>query len=236
MSLIIDALKRLDRERSIPPSGMVKIASFLKPDLPLRGKDGPSQIADLENAFLRLCEMISGHADLPEVLGEIVKECVFCVRAHRAGVYMMEDGKEYLGDRLKFISSFNQQGEQVFLEEEETIARESLAEQKALLLKKEDLDTRCPVDQPGWTFTAMMAFPLLSRNRPVGVLSAVLFNTRQGFDDRELQLFSGFARLASIAVEMDDLFREVRRGASRRKEFENHLDRILSRLGTDPGT
>ena len=236
MSLILDELNRLDRERPIRPSGMVKVAeSFLRLDLPHRGKETLRHIAALENAFLHICEMISAHSDLREVLWEIVKECLFCVRAHRATISMMDSTREGLRGQSKFIYSFDHQGKEVYGEEEQAVVRESFEQQKPILLQKEDLLTRFPVRRPDREFTAIMTFPFLSRNQPVGILSAVLFNAGHGFDERRLRLFSGFARLASIAMEMDDLFREVRQGAGWRRDLENYLDKILTRLGTAPG-
>ncbi len=235
MSRILDTLKKLDRERLIRPSGTVKIdPRILKPALHLPGKE--AQITDQQNSFLHIFEMISAHADLGQTLGEIVKECFFCVRAHRVTIFIMDDREECLQEHLKFIYSLDPHYEEMNREEEEAIARESFEQYRPFLLQKEDLGPRSAARNSKWDLTAIMTFPFATRHRPVGTLSAVLFNGRQGFDERSLQLFSRFARLPAIAIEMDNLFREVGRKPMLRRDFENYLDKILAQLGTAPGT
>jgi GAF domain-containing protein len=241
LSLILDALKRLekrlDRGAPLRPSGVGQIAEILKPDILVRGKETPGPITYLENAFLHICEMISAHSEPREVLREIVKDCLSCVRAHRATIFLIDDKRERLRENLKFISSFGPNLGEIYREEEEAIALESFEQNKPFLLHEEEIYARYPGKGPDREkFTAIMTFPLTSRNQPIGILSAVLFNGRHAFDERTLQQLSGFARLASIVVEMDDLLREVRQGSKWRRDFEKYVDRILSRLGTAPSS
>jgi transcriptional regulator with GAF, ATPase, and Fis domain len=228
MSLILDALKRLDLQRSIRPGRIGKIpVEILKSDLPLRGKEALKHVGSFENAFPHICAMITAHLDLCELLGEIVKECLFCLRAHRATIFMMDDRRESLREHPKLIHSLDPHRQEVYRQEEEAIARESFEQNKPFVLEKKDIYARFPDREPNWKFTSIMTFPFASRNEPVGILSAILFNGRHSFDGKRLQQFSCFARLASMAVEMDDLFQEVQRGAIWRRDFENYLDNIL---------
>ncbi len=204
----------------------------------LRGKEALRHIAHLENAFPHICDMISTHVDLDKILWEITKECLHCVRAHRTTLFIMDAAAEILKEETKIVYTFDHQREQVYQIEEEEIAWKSFEEEKPFLLEIEDFPALFPGRNPNWELSSMMAFPFVSRKKPVGVLSAVLFNGKNGFDEEKFRLFSGFAKLASVAVEMADFLREIDRETVWRRNFEKYLDDVLIRLqrsGSSPG-
>ena len=196
----------------------------------LWGKAALRHIAHLENAFPRICEMIINHVDLRKILSEIAKECLHCIRAHRTTIFIMDPAVEILKEYFKITYSFDQNREQAYQKEEEEMARKSFKQDKPLLLDSQDLPEFFPVRNPAWELTSVMTFPIIRRSKPIGILSAVSFNGNHGFDEERFRLFSGFARLISIAVEMADLLGEIDRKTVWRRDFERHLEQILTPL------
>jgi uncharacterized protein (TIGR02266 family) len=64
----------------------------------------------------------------------------------------------------------------------------------------------------------------------MGVASLVLINEENGFDEENMQFFSSFANLASIAMEMSDLPEGGHKGKSLRVPNERSTENILDRL------
>jgi GAF domain-containing protein len=203
----------------------------------LRRKEALGHIAHLENAFSHLLGMIGTNMDLGQVLWEITRECLHCVGAPRIALFFMEPAPAVLDGQLKFVYSFDHESEQAYQREEEEIVEKSFEQDKPFLLEIEDLRAIFPGRNPDWELISAMTFPVLVRGKAVGILSAVSFNGNHGFDEESFQLFSGFAKLTSIAVEMADLLRGMHREALWRKDLEEYLDRVLIRLqGSKPHT
>jgi hypothetical protein len=173
--------------------------------------------------------MISSHGDLGQILWQITKECLRCVRAHCTTMFIMDPAVEILTGQARFIYSYDLRGRHTYQKEEEKIAWKSFEEEKPLVLEVEDLRELFPERNPRWELTAMMTFPFVYRNKAVGVLSAASFDANHTFDEKRFRSLSGFAGLTSLAVGMADLLREANREAAWRREFEQSLDKILSR-------
>ncbi len=211
-------------------SGMIPKIFRPGPPKGLRGKEALRHIAHLEHAFPHICDMITAHVDLDKVLWEIPKEVLYCVEAHRATIFIMDTAAEALTRGQTFVYSPEHHRQRAYRKEEEEIVSQSFDQEKPFLLDVEDFPELFPGHNPNWELTSMMTFPFASRKKPVGVLSAVLFNGRHGFDEGRFRLFSGFAKLTSLAVEMADLLREIEREAVWKREFEKYLNEVLIRL------
>ena len=68
----------------------------------------------------------------------------------------------------------------------------------------------------------------------MGVASLVMINEENGFDEKNMQFFSSFANLASIAMEMSDLPEEGHRGKGLRITNEPSTENILDQLPIPP--
>jgi len=81
---------------------------------------------------------------------------------------------------------------------------------------------------------SLMSCPLSSRGDTMGVASLVLITEENGFDEKNMQFFSSFANLASIALEMSDLPEEGHKGKGLRNKSERSTENILGHLSIPP--
>ncbi len=185
---------------------------------------------DLENAFANICNLIRAHADVPRILWEINKNCFYCLRADRATTFILDTTKQDLQHHTKFTYCTDPSREKVRLKEEEEIARRSFERNKPLALGEKEVAELFPESRDqGWLSSAM-AFPFASRGKLVGVITVMVIDRRRGFGQENLRLLSAFGHLASIALEMADLLRELHQEAVWRRDFEKSLDNILIHL------
>lgn len=184
-------------------------------------------------ALFQIASAVSNRMDLPEILEIIARESLNCLKAHRSTVFALNEKSGIL--KTQFTFTFDPVNEQVGLFEEKEIARKSLRQRKSFLLREPaDFSEFLKYDERDRKITSLLCIPLISQDKPLGVLSAVILDEDRKFNERDLQFLMTLAMQASMAKEKSSLDAEVRRGAGYRKEYEQYLDYILNQLQTLP--
>lgn len=182
-------------------------------------------------ALFQIASAITNRKGLPEILEIIARESLNCLKAHRSTVFALDEKSGILKPQFSFTS--DALSEQVGLFEEKEMARMSLRQRKAFLLREPaDFSEYLKYPERDRKITSLLCIPLVSRDRSVGVLSAVMIDEDRKFNERDLQFLMVLGIQAAMAEEKSSLDAELRRGASYRKDYEQYLDHILSQLQT----
>jgi uncharacterized protein (TIGR02266 family) len=183
----------------------------------------------LETALFQISSAIHAHKDLPKILELIVRESLDYLNAHRSTIFLIERKSGILKKQCSCV--IDPADEQVSLFEEKEVARKALRQMSPLLLREaKDFSDFFRYEQRARKISSILCIPLHSRGKPIGVLSVILINGKNTFNEKNLKSLSLFGNQASIAIESAHLQEEVRRGVSLRKTYEGYLDDILSQL------
>jgi len=191
-------------------------------------------IERLEKSFSQISSLISGHKDLNTILEVIVRDALNSLEAHRCTLFLMQEKTGGLQTQFTFAS--DRFYEDLGLNEEKEVAWKTFQMNNPLLLRKpEDFSEFFKLRQQERKITSLMSIPLSSQGKRVGVLSVVLINQEKyGFDEKNLQLFSSFANLTSIAMEIAHVAEGVHKGEGIRMSYYPFVDDILHRLLSQP--
>lgn len=180
-------------------------------------------------AFFQISSIINAHKDRNMTLELIVREALNMIRGHRCTIFLLDPKSGIL--KTQFGYAQDPLNEQVGLFEEKEIARRTLRQRRAFLLREpRDFAEFFKYGERDRKITSMMSIPLSSQDRTIGVLSIALINEERRFTEKDLQFLMIFGNYASIAVENDYLQEEVRKGINFRKSYEQYLDDILNQL------
>ncbi len=184
-------------------------------------------------ALFQIASAVTNRMELPDILEIIARESLNCLKAHRSTVFALDEKSGIL--KTQFTFTFDPMNEQVGLFEEKEMARKSLRQRKTFLLREPaDFSEFLKYHERDRKITSLLCIPLISQDKPLGVLSVVILDEERKFSDRDLQFLMTLAIQASMAKEKSSLDAEVRRGAGYRKEYEQYLDYILNQLQTLP--
>jgi len=180
-------------------------------------------------ALLKISSAISGKRKFEFIMELIAQESGNCLQAHRVNIFRLDGSRDILNTQYSFAP--HPLYEQISLLEEKEVARKVLKQNVSFLLKgPQDFSEFFRYQERKRKITSLMSIPVCSQGKPVMVLSAVRIDDDHSFNDEDLQFFSIFGHQASIALEMDRLGEELRKGASFRRSYEGFLDNILDQL------
>jgi uncharacterized protein (TIGR02266 family) len=167
----------------------------------------------METAFLHISSAISAHQDLNRTLEVIARESLNCLRANRSTIFLIDPKSGNLKPR--FTHALDPLDERVGLFEESELAQKALQHKKPFLVGGRGKVANLSKGQEHERkVISLMNFPLSAKGDTVGVASLVLINEENGFDEKNMRLFSSFANLASIAMEMSHLPEGALKGES----------------------
>jgi uncharacterized protein (TIGR02266 family) len=179
-------------------------------------------IERLETALFNISSAITAHQDLNKTLEVIVQESLNCLKANRSTIFLIDPKSGNL--KPQFTQALDALDERVGLFEEREVAQKTFELKKPFLVGGRGKSSDLPKGQKHERkIISLMSFPLSSKGDTMGVASLVLINEEDGFDEKNMQFFSSFVNLASIAMEMSNL----PEGAHKRKGF---------RMPSEPGT
>jgi uncharacterized protein (TIGR02266 family) len=195
----------------------------------VKGTKALSHIECLENAFFQISSVINAHKDLQAIFEVIVQESLYCLKAHRSAIFLLDEKNGILKIQCTHVSDPSY--EQIGLNEEREVAQKTLKNNKPFLLGGQgNFSDFFKYQKQGRKVTSLMSIPFSSNGKAIGLLSVVMIDEESGFDEKSLQFFSSFANLVSTAMEMVRLVEEVRKGNHFRNTYERYLDNILSQL------
>jgi len=181
------------------------------------------------SAFLQVSSAIKGQMDIAGIFEFIGRESARCSKAHRSTVFLVDGAKA--GVKTQYTYSPDRLDEKLGFLLEREVARRAIAEKKPILLREpRDFSEFFKYDERGRKITSLLSIPFGFQGKAFGTISLALINGRRAFDEKDLQLLSIFANHASIALENQYLLDEVRKAASLRKSYEEHLDELMKQL------
>jgi uncharacterized protein (TIGR02266 family) len=170
---------------------------------------------------------------LNKTLEVIAREALHCLKANRSTIFLIDPKSGNL--KPQFTHALDPLDERVGLFEEREVAQKALEEKKTLLVGGRGKSSDSSKSQKHQRkIISLMSCPLSSRGDTMGVASLVMINEENGFDEKNMQFFSSFANLASIAMEMSDLPEEGHRGKGLRITNEPSTENILDQLPIPP--
>ena len=179
------------------------------------GKETPAimQFERLRAAIFNISSAIIAHEDLNKILEVIARESLNCLEANRSTIFLTDPQTGNL--KPQCIQALDPLDERVGLFEEGEVAQKAFELKKPFVVggrgKSPDLSEGQKHERQ---IISLMSFPLSPKGETVGVVSLVLVNEGNGFDEKNIQFFSSFANLASIAMEISNFPEGAHKGKS----------------------
>jgi len=179
------------------------------------GKETPAimQFERLRAAIFNISSAITAHEDLNKILEVIARESLNCLEANRSTIFLTDPQTGNL--KPQCIQALDPLDERVGLFEEGEVAQKAFELKKPFVVggrgKSPDLSEGQKHERQ---IISLMSFPLSPKGETVGVVSLVLVNEGNGFDEKNIQFFSSFANLASIAMEISNFPEGAHKGKS----------------------
>jgi Tfp pilus assembly protein PilZ len=182
----------------------------------------------LGKAFSQISSAINTHKDLKTILEAAAREVLNCLKAQRSTIFFRNEKGDGLNPHLTFAS--DQALEQVCVNQEKEIAQKALQQNKPFVLRKpEDFSEFSRTKRTEQKITSLMSVPISSGDRPMGVLSAAVFNGHS-FGLQSLQFFSIFANHVSIALEMARMHEDLRKAKGVQQAYHRKMDEIVTQV------
>jgi hypothetical protein len=190
---------------------------------------GKGNIEPIEKALFAITSMILASRGLAVILDLILQETLSCLNAHRSSIFTL--GPDNGTMNIQCTRASHLEFAQVGLFEEKKLAGRVLEQNQPFLLNEPRDSTEPTRYGTGERkITSLMCVPLSLQDKTKMVLSALLINEARTFDQQDLLLLSILGNLASIALDHNHLFAEVRKGITYRRTYEQNLDMIQNRL------
>jgi len=190
-------------------------------------------IERLETALFNISSAITAHQDLNKTLEVIARESLNCLKANRSTIFLIDPKSGNL--KPQFTHALDPLDERVGLFEEREVVQKVLEHKKPFLVggrgKSSDFSQSQKHERK---IISLMSFPLSSKGDTMGVASLVLINEENGFDEKNMQFFSSFANLASIALEMSNFPEVAKKEKSFRIPDERFAGNILDQSPSPP--
>ncbi|ATB32145.1 ATP-binding protein [Melittangium boletus] len=180
------------------------------------------RMLERERAFARLGQALVREVELERITQVASEQCIHALGSDAVGLWMMD--AEAVGLHLKASHGFTKAIREglggIPLSASALAARAAREETPQVI---EDLQSEKDAS-PGHVlaaregFHAMVAIPLHSRGRMVGVLTS-LSRTPRVFSTRDLEFHMTVGQLVAVALEKARLFQEVREALRLREEF-----------------
>jgi Tfp pilus assembly protein PilZ len=180
-------------------------------------------------ALLQISSAIKSQKDITAIFEIIGRESARCLKASRATLFLGDASKGAL--KVQFTYSPDPAEEKIGLLEEKDFSRRILTDKRPILLKdSKDFAEFGKSDDRERKTTSFMSVPFGFQGKVAGALSLSMFNGKKGFSQRDLEFLAIFANHVSIAMQNQYLLEEVRKAGSLRKNYEQHLDDLMSQL------
>lgn len=172
-----------------------------------------TQATEQRGRLQTLFELTQRHLEIKDttvLLPRIAAEAARFLRADGAGIRLRQ------GDRLRLVAAhgFPSEGVQATVALGESASGWVVEHNRALALddlaEAPRITPRHRVAYVGWGFRAMLAVPLRLRGEPVGVLF-VLSRRRRQFGPQDVEVLTGFADHAALAIQNAYLFEALER-------------------------
>ena len=151
------------------------------------------------------------------------------MNAHRASCFQLDENNDLIS--TQFTYPYESGYAEVGLFEERGAARSALKQGKSILLKgPNDFSEMFKYSKGERKVTSLLNVPLSFQGKSIKVLSAVLIDEVQGFDEKDLQLLAIFGNQACLAMENSFLLAQVRKGTSLLKTYDQHLENFQDQL------
>lgn len=163
------------------------------------GKGQPAR----ESEYLGLLQVTTAlkmQRHIHSIYEVVAREAARCLKSHRATVFVVEEGKG--GLTPQYSCSSTPGDEKLGLLEEKEIARKAISEKRAFLLKDpEDFAAFFKYNERERKITSLLSVPFGPLGKTTGALSVTVINENRPFEEKDVQVLSLFANLASIAVQ-----------------------------------
>ncbi len=185
---------------------------------------------DIERtAFLQVSNAIKSQKDISAIFEVIGRESARSLNAHRSIIFLVDEAKGALKNQFSY-SSGPVDEKLGFLEEKE-IARRAILDKRPILLKEpKDFSEFFKYDERERKITSLLSIPFGAQGKMMGTLNLSLINGKRTFSPKDLQFLLIFANHASIALQNQYLVDEIRKAATLRKNYEQHLDDLMGQL------
>jgi Tfp pilus assembly protein PilZ len=200
---------------------------FLRRDNDTKNRD-LIHIERVGKAFSQISSAISGRKEVKTILDVISREVLNCLKAQRSTIFFKNEKSGEL--HPQFIHASDRTYEQVHADAEREIAQKAIQQNKPFILRKpEDFSEFHKIKRAERKITSLMSIPLSFGDKPIGVLSAAIFNGHS-FGLQSLQFLSSFGNHIAIALEMARLSEELRKSKGVRQAYDRQMDEIVSQM------
>ncbi len=175
--------------------------------------------------FYQSSSVISAHKDESLLQDLVARESLKCLRAHRAILFLREEG----GRQPKIGSVFASETayESANLEEEKECARRTINQRKALLLREpRDFAKVLPNGAKNRVVCSLLSVPLIWLDRPLGALNVSLMSGDRKFNEKDLECLALFSHHAAAAIQ------NISGGgkANLHRDFDREMEKIAADL------
>jgi diguanylate cyclase (GGDEF)-like protein/PAS domain S-box-containing protein len=162
---------------------------------------------------------VTSSLNLDEVLRRIVEASVLLTHAEEGFLALLDEGsgqlylravKNIAEDKIKTIR----------LPVEDSLVGQALSSGKPIRLKSPSQDKRTIKVSTGYLVNSVLHVPILSRGRPLGVLSVVNHISEKSFKEKDESLLLSLADYAAIALENAQLYTQAEQELSERRRAE----------------
>jgi Tfp pilus assembly protein PilZ len=185
---------------------------------------------DIEHmAFLQISSAIRSQKDISAIFEVIGRESARCLNAHRSIIFLVDGEKGVLKNQFSYCS--DPLDEKLGFLEEKEIARRAVTDKRPFLLKEpKDFSEFFKYDERERKITSLLSIPFGAQGKMMGSLNLSLINGKRTFNETDLQFLCIFANHTSIALQNQFLLDEIRKAATLRKNYEQHLDELMGEL------
>jgi len=177
------------------------------------------------SGFYQSSSVISARKDESLLQDLIARESLKCLRAHRAVLFIREEGTR----KPKVASVFASEAvhEAANLEEEKECAGRTIRQGKPLLLREpRDFGDLFPNGGKNRALCSLLSVPLVWLGKPLGALNVSLMNGDRKFNEKDLECLALFSHHAAAAIQHGA--EGVR--ANLNRQFDLELEKIAAAL------
>jgi Tfp pilus assembly protein PilZ/GAF domain-containing protein len=150
--------------------------------------------------FYQSSSVVSARKDGSLLLDLIARESLKCLRAHRAVLFLREEGNRQ--PRIGSVFASDTAYESANLEEEKECARRTMKQGKALLLREpRDFNDLFPNGGKSRGVGSLLSVPLIWLGEPLGALNVSLLNGDRKFNEKDLECLALFSHHAAAAMQ-----------------------------------
>lgn len=171
----------------------------------------------------RVSQTVSSTLNLDEILGSIMGIVFEVIDPDEAFIMMKDDGDTEM--KLRLFRSKISDGKEGNVAVSSTILKKACDDCVAILSADASADSRFSGAKSVMRFHMMstMCVPLISKGEVLGILHAANRISSGEFQEEDLQLLSGIAAQAALAIANAKLYRDVQREVRHRNNLQRYL-------------